>query len=94
MIHSSTYSVHLLLGERLLHVASEVVDHVASLEHALVHGVVVVKGDEGKAAWLVRRLVGDDLDLEVKINKINEQKFVDQNHAGFKNHLGDLSKSH
>lgn len=55
--------VHFLLRKRLLDVASELVDHVALLQNALIHGIVVIKGNKGKSAGLVRCLVGDNLNL-------------------------------
>lgn len=44
-------------GESLLDVAAVAVDLVALHDHALVDAVVVVKGDEGEAAVLVRHLL-------------------------------------
>ncbi len=69
--------LHLVLAQGLLHIASIAIHHVALLQDAFVHWIVVLKGggtlqgssadlesDEREPARLAGLLVDDDLDLE------------------------------
>lgn len=54
---------HLVLAEALLDITPHVLDGVALEENAFVHGIIVVKVDEGEAADAVSGLVLRNVDL-------------------------------